>query len=96
MSVLDEIQKEREAQIAKGFDASHDDNHRLGDLSDAACCYAERAGQSDGRRAADSEPLMGWPWDYDSWKPSTRRNELIKAAALIVAEIEALDRRSKG
>ena len=36
-------------------------------------------------------PLF-WPWDGNRWKPSTPRNDLIKAAALLIAEIERLDR----
>lgn len=33
-----------------------------------------------------------WPWDGKWWKPTTARRDLVKAAALIVAEIERLDR----
>ena len=36
-----------------------------------------------------------WPWDEKWFKrsPDNRRLELIKAAALIIAEIERLDRK---
>lgn len=33
-----------------------------------------------------------WPWAKEWWKPKDRRRDLIRAAALIVAEIERLDR----
>ena len=35
-----------------------------------------------------------WPasWDDENWKPKDSRRDLIRAAALIVAEIERLDR----
>lgn len=33
-----------------------------------------------------------WPWDGKWWKPRGRRNNLVRAAALIIAEIERLDR----
>ena len=33
-----------------------------------------------------------WPWDAGWWKPSDRRRNLVKAGALILAEIERLDR----
>lgn len=36
-----------------------------------------------------------WPWDGKWWKPSTPRRDLVKAAALIVAEIERLDRAAR-
>lgn len=37
---------------------------------------------------------LAWPasWDARWWKPSNRRRDLVKAGALIVAEIERLDR----
>lgn len=36
-------------------------------------------------------PIL-WPWQGKWWKPGDRRRELVKAGALIVAEIERLDR----
>lgn len=33
-----------------------------------------------------------WPWHGSSWKPKTRRDDLVRAGALILAEIERLDR----
>jgi hypothetical protein len=36
--------------------------------------------------------LQIWPWDRKWWKPTDRRRDLVKAAALILAEIERLDR----
>ena len=33
-----------------------------------------------------------WPWGHSSWKPKDHRRNLVRAAALIVAEIERLDR----
>lgn len=35
-----------------------------------------------------------WPWGREWWKPKNKRRDLIRAAALIVAEIERLDRAS--
>lgn len=36
-----------------------------------------------------------WPWEGKWWKPTTPRRDLVKAAALIVAEIERIDRAAK-
>jgi len=38
-----------------------------------------------------------WPisWSVDWWKPKTKRRDLIKAAALLIAEIERMDRKLK-
>ena len=33
-------------------------------------------------------PPKEWPWDAAWWKPATRQRNLVKATALIVAEIE--------
>ncbi len=35
-----------------------------------------------------------WPWHPDWWKPKGQRADLIRAAALLVAEIERIDRAS--
>ena len=35
-----------------------------------------------------------WPWDREWWKPTTQRRDLVKAGALILAEIERIDRAS--
>ena len=36
-----------------------------------------------------------WPWDPHWFKTSSRRRDLIKAGALILAEIERLDRMAE-
>lgn len=33
-----------------------------------------------------------WPWDEHWWKSTTRRRDLVKAGALVAAEIERIDR----
>jgi len=48
-------------------------------------CY-----QYDFTRPAPGQ--ITWPWDEEWWKPTTRRRNLVKAAALIIAEIDRLDR----
>jgi hypothetical protein len=49
---------------------------------------------SDGerKRSWSYDRALRWPWSKDWWKPKNRRRDLIRAAALIVAEIERLDR----
>ena len=72
---------ERRRQIsAECWTPEHDDAHRNGELAQAAACYA------------DGEFSDIWPWDESWWKPTTRRRNLVKAGALILAEIERLDR----
>ena len=90
---------ERRRQINKeGWTHVHDDRHDPGELSAAASAYALNAAdqlhphsQGDG---GNEQPVM-WPWDPEWWKPTTPRRDLVKAAALILAEIERFDRLKK-
>lgn len=99
MTVIDEIAAERRRQIdAEGWTPEHDDGHDGGEMLTAAWCYMQRHADADmwgGNAAAEINSLPAparWPWDREWWKPKNRRRDLIRAAALIVAEIERLDR----
>lgn len=83
--VLLDIGAERLRQRRKeGWTDEHDDKHNCNELADAAACYAL------GQPSQMIEQL--WPWTQEWWKPTTKRRNLIKAGALIIAEIERLDR----
>ena len=88
-SALELIAAERQRQIdVELFHASHDDLHNCGgELLDAAIQYATT------HMGAQSPCRRGWPWHHRWWKPSDDpvRN-LVKAAALIAAEIDRLQR----
>ena len=79
--VMELIQGEREKQIARhGYSKKHDKIWVDGELAQAAAVYAMPAQK---RRVAD------WPFGMTFYRPELSRvDELIKAAALIVAEIE--------
>jgi hypothetical protein len=86
---LEDIAAERGRQIeSEGWTFTHDDEHDGGEMAYAAACYA--AGPS----AFGSTPILAalWPWDARWWKPGSDRRNLVKAGALIVAEIERMDR----
>lgn len=90
---VDEIAAERRRQVeAEGWTVEHDDRHSAGEIALAAAAYAYGSQYPDEIRAAGGRPNW-WPWEARWWKPSTPRRDLIKAAALIVAEIERIDRR---
>jgi len=104
LKVLQDVVEERARQILReGFGPSHDDQHYDFSMAKAASVYAACAsvGTSD-RAVMDQHGLRGtpgklqelWPisWDISWLKPVSRRRDLIKAAALIIAEIERLDR----
>lgn len=98
MSVVDEIAAERQRQIdVEGWGAKHDDKHLQGELALAASSYAYAAAAPDRERdrLLRGRPVPPqWPWAAHWWKPKDRRRDLIRAAALLVAEIERLDRAS--
>lgn len=81
---------ERQRQITQeGWSAEHDDRHERGDLASAGACYAGCAGVN---AHENRKPPGDWPWESEWWKPSGFRRDLVKAAALIVAEGEKFDR----
>lgn len=43
----------------------------------------------------DEEVPDFWPWGDCYWKPKSPRQDLVRAAALLIAEIERLDREVK-
>ena len=94
--VANDVISERNRQSeVEGFSADRDDLYTDFQLSRAASVYAQIAGYSNAARNAQA--YIGhsqWPWDYVWLKPTTRRHDLVKAAALLFAEIERLDREA--
>ena len=81
-----DVLAERERQIkAEGYDTKHDDEHNHRELSAAAACYADAFGPDDQCPAC-------WPWGTEAWNPKDYRSNMVRAAALLLAEIERLDR----
>jgi hypothetical protein len=93
-----DVTAERRRQIsAEGWTPEHDDEHQDGELSAAAAAYAWAAGCNLDPHAVEHyeqgwAPPPVWPWDDEAWKPASVRRMLVKAGALILAEIERLDR----
>lgn len=94
---------ERFRQIEQeGWDASHDDDHRQGEMAQAGASYAlgvepifcERNDDIRGGTIRVTGQLI-WPWDIDWWKPKEFRRNQVRAAALIIAEGEKFDRNRK-
>lgn len=106
--VSEEILNERIRQVVEeGFTPNQDDWGYPGKLLKAACCYLWQAKnyvymgyyEKDSSIRNDyylsTTPLKEWPWADEWWKPKNPRRDLIKAAALIIAEIERIDRTSE-
>ncbi len=82
-----DVLAERQRQVtAEGWTAERDDGYQNSELADAAACYAIHA-----HNQGFSTPAH-WPWSQDWWKQTSPRRDLVKAGALILAEIERLDR----
>lgn len=100
-AAMRDVWRERKRQIeSEGWTPEHDDAHSNGALAQAAGVYALAAGSHDYRWVLKGLPVNDylaaamklWPWHKSWWKPKDRRRDLVRAAALIVAEIERLDR----
>lgn len=94
---VDDVLAERRRQvIEEGWTAEHDDEHDRAEMAAAALCYVQAACCTLGLPRTRVPKLPGfWPWDDRWWKPASPddpRRDLVKAGALILAEIERLDR----
>lgn len=88
-----DVLAERQRQISvEGRTPAHDDQYTAGDMASAAACYAA---QGRHHYPEPGRPGPSWPWAAEWWKPSTYRRNLEKAGALILAEIERLDRAAQ-
>lgn len=94
MTAINDVIAERQRQVeAEGWTPEHDDTHARGEMAEAAGSYAIKAAYTLNGR---SYWPHHWPWHMDWWKPKNPRRDLVRAAALIIAEIERLDRADAG
>lgn len=92
MNGIESIAAERRRQIeVEGWTPEHDDQHQSGELAEAAACYARAASDPEGLTPFECLPTF-WPWGREWYKPGNPRRALVKAGALIAAEIDRLDR----
>lgn len=105
-----DVLAERRRHVEEGWTPEHDDEHDNNEMADAAAAYAYVSALSDRERAhamagslQEGAPRTSifqqtlahlWPWDWSWWKPKDRRRDLVRAASLIIAEIERLDREA--
>ena len=83
-----DVLAERRRQVtAEGWTLEHDDWYGCGELASAAAAYALSGAGWDKGSVIDY-----WPWELTAFKAEFGRRSLIKAAALLLAEIERIDR----
>lgn len=88
-SALSDVVAERaRQQQIEGWTPEHDDAHDTGDLAVAAVCYIAHNSVNLPKSIVHNY----WPWEPEWWKPKGARRDLVRAGALILAEIERLDR----
>jgi len=107
---VERIAKERLRQESEeGWSGDHDDDHISGELALAAACYAAPTRLYTAERNAQGHRFMDpWPWD-SCWdkrprdksgnlREGTREErirDLVKAGALVAAEIDRLEREGQ-
>lgn len=95
-AALDVIAERQRQGDEEGIVDADDDHWTDGELALAASCYAKvsawAARYTDGLTARFTSTPEGWPWGNGCWNPKNRRRDLVRAGALILAEIERLDR----
>ena len=101
--VIAEIAAERQRQIeAEGWTPGHDDEHTDGAMAQAAAAYAYATTLPErirryvtGIYSIENDGILStiWPKGW-KWKPKDPRRDLIRAAALVAAELERLDRQA--
>lgn len=89
-SGIELIATERRRQIdEEKFDWRHDEAHDAGELAIAAACYAVR--KLPGLRVVNAQGEDAWPWpEADKRDTTARVHALVKAGALLAAEIDRL------
>lgn len=95
-----DVLAERRRQIShEGYDHAHDDEHPSGEIAARAAFYAmppaARDWTAEGFDYGNTFGEAIWPERWSMPKTADRRRELVKAGALILAEIERIDRAIK-
>jgi hypothetical protein len=107
-AVVEAVADERLRQVTdEGFTAAADDGYRQNELSLAAAAYLVHGTSGNrskgvGKRLPDGKfktfsvpEFFPRTWLPEWFKPKNRRRDLVRAAALIIADIERIDRLEK-
>jgi hypothetical protein len=91
LDILGERSRQRRLE---GYDDYHDDQLDDWSLASSAMAFIEdaRLRSTTGGKGFDDTPPASWPSSKQAWKPKNVRQSLVVAAALLIAEVEKLDR----
>lgn len=82
-----DVLAERARQLGeKGYSVERDGEYRDGELPMAAACYAVFGAGGQMARS-----VFSWPFKTEAFRPHDKRRAMVKAAALLLAAIEAGD-----
>jgi hypothetical protein len=87
----DVLAERRRQQEVEGWTPERDDMYTNCELARAAATYSVCT-RAHELKVCD---VVAWPWPIHWWKPSTYRRNLEKAGALILAEMDRLDRAAE-
>lgn len=95
-----DVLNERQRQIEKeGYSTAKDDLYVSNELVRGGAGYVNHVvGRSWTYNKEMPEVYQNeevpefWPWADNFWKPKSPREDLVRAAALLIAEIERIDR----
>ncbi|WP_299933775.1 hypothetical protein [uncultured Pelagimonas sp.] len=93
--IVEQWEAIREIELARRHQKSPkdweewEDGLEDGELIEASNCYATKANKA-------YAPGVRWPPGFPDFAPGTPRENLIEAAAYLVAEIERIDRKREG
>lgn len=93
---IQDVINERQRQCDKGRDAMHDDGYIRGVLALGGAAYAISGAGYNTIGTYRQRAKNLWPFPLETFKPdgnANPRRDLVKAAAMIIAEIERLDRK---
>lgn len=89
-----DVMNERDRQWdEEGFTPGGDDKYQDGELERAGAAFALFACRFSTKGAWFINDI--WPFSSTWWKPKSHRQNLVRAAALLVAAIEKIDRAEK-
>ena len=81
------IMAERDAHLTReGYTVEHDDGHTHGELAKAADAYLIH-------NVLPRVARVVWPWGPETFKAKDRVRDLVRAGALIAAEVDRLLRK---
>jgi hypothetical protein len=93
--IVEEVAAERHRQISgEGHGLEKDDLRDHGELAQGAAAYVLAAASYNRTNRAQllADAAVIWPWHFGKFRPTEARRDLVKSAAMIVAEIGRLDR----